>query len=181
MDFARHDAQLAFARRDNAWTVRADEHGSGRTCLHQPLDLDHILNGNSLGNTDTEIKVGVHRFHHSVSSISGWNIDDGGIRPGFADRFLDGVKHRGSVNLSTASSGDNPGDDVGAVFFHFLGVEFSLRAGKPLHENFRPIINKYAHCLLPLTQTLQKFSFFQPCRRKPVPRLFALHQPWYLR
>src|SRR5438876_7561767 len=54
----------AFARRDNAGTIRANE-----PCLaavHGALHLDHVIHRNSFGDADDQIQSGIHGFKNRV-------------------------------------------------------------------------------------------------------------------
>ena len=64
VDEARHDADLAFARRDDARAVRPDEAraGAGERGLH----AHHVVDRDALGDAHHELDAGIGRFENGV-------------------------------------------------------------------------------------------------------------------
>ena len=64
VDEARHDADLAFARRDDARAVGPDEAraGAGERGLH----VHHVVDRDAFGDADHELDAGVRRFEDRV-------------------------------------------------------------------------------------------------------------------
>src|SRR3546814_20657627 len=66
MDVARHAADLAFAGRDHAGAVRADQ--AGLRARERALDLDHVEHRAAIGDADHQRDIGVDRFPDPVGS-----------------------------------------------------------------------------------------------------------------
>ena len=82
VDVARHDADLAFARRDDARTVGADE---ARLLAFQIAPRGHhVPRGNALGDADDERDAGVGGFHDGVGGKRRRHKDDGRVGAGRA-------------------------------------------------------------------------------------------------
>ena len=64
MDVARHDADLALARRDDAGAVGTDE--ARLRARQRALHLDHVEHRDALGDADDERDLGVDRFQDRV-------------------------------------------------------------------------------------------------------------------
>src|SRR5690349_17139638 len=64
VDVARHDADLALFRRDNAGAVRADETGAG--IRQRALHAQHVQDRNALGDADHQRDLGIDRFQDRI-------------------------------------------------------------------------------------------------------------------
>src|SRR3546814_5980755 len=62
VNVSRHDADLAFARRDHARTVRTDQHGVRILRAQRGLDLDHVVDRDAFGDADAHLDAGIGRF-----------------------------------------------------------------------------------------------------------------------
>src|SRR5882724_5706608 len=86
-----HDADLDFVRRNDPWTVGADQHGA--FALHCAPGCHHVANRHALRYTDDEIELGVHCLVDCGSSERRWNVDDGDccacLRLGLLHRCVD--------------------------------------------------------------------------------------------
>ncbi len=65
MDVTRHDSDFAFARLNNAGTVRADE-TSLVLRAHDGLHLDHVESGNALGDAHNEVHLSLDGLQDGV-------------------------------------------------------------------------------------------------------------------
>ena len=78
VDVARHDTDLALARLDDSWAVRADQ---ARFVLrpHYGFDLDHVEGGDSLSDADNEFHLGLNSLKDRISSEGRGHVDDRSI------------------------------------------------------------------------------------------------------
>mmetsp|Transcript_24151 Transcript_24151/g.35410 ORF Transcript_24151/g.35410 Transcript_24151/m.35410 type:complete len:256 (-) Transcript_24151:280-1047(-) len=92
MDITRHNTNLAFFRLDNSRTVGADQSTSS-LLVQVPLHLDHVLLGNSLGNTNNKCYFVLNSINNSIRCKLGRHIYDSGIRLDSINGLSDSVKH----------------------------------------------------------------------------------------
>src|SRR6185312_15270081 len=148
VDVARHDADLALARRDDTRAVRADEHGLGVVALEHVLDAHHVARGDAFGDRDDQLDTGRGRFEDRVRGERRWHVDDGCVRAGEPDRFIARVVHRDVLepgDLAAALARRDTGDDARAVLDHLLRVKRAGRAGHALHDEARVVTAENAH------------------------------------
>src|SRR5689334_3372178 len=92
MNAAGHDADFAFAGRNDARAIGADEarffeiDGGGYA--------DHVENWNAFGDADDEGKAGVGGFENGVRGVRWRNEENGGVRASDFCSFGDGVEDR---------------------------------------------------------------------------------------
>src|SRR5690349_2802405 len=147
-DPPRNDANLRFARSDEAGAVRADE--SRAPFLDEGIHPRHVENWDALGDGDDELDPSVGGFHDRIRRIHRRHVDHGRIRAGLGDGARHGIEDRDAVLESlTALSRRDPRDDAGAVLHHLLCVERSIAAGDPLDDERRLLIDEDAHAAFP--------------------------------
>src|SRR5262249_15804938 len=88
----RHDADLAFSPRHDAWAGWTYQ--AGFRPAQRPLDLDHIGNWDSLRDADDELYFRVDCLANRVRRALRGNIDDACISASCALRLGDRVKDR---------------------------------------------------------------------------------------
>merc|ERR1712165_493158 len=132
---ARHDADLARARCDDAWAVRPNQPG---LALPQEgvLDLDHVLLGDSLGDAHDQRHFRLQCLHDGCCCSRRGHIDHSCIRLHSLHSLLHSVEHwqvevHGASLASSYSS-----HHVRAIFDSLLRVECSLFACESLADNF---------------------------------------------
>src|SRR3546814_3053764 len=59
-------ADLAFARRGHARTVRTDQHGVRILRAQRGLDLDHVVDRDACGDADDHLDAGIGRFEDRI-------------------------------------------------------------------------------------------------------------------
>src|SRR5262245_950908 len=142
---ARHDADLALARRDDAGAVRADQTGIGTA--KRALDLDHVEHGHAFGDADDEGDGGVDRLEDGIGGVGGRDIDHArigaGRRGGLAHRVEDREAEMGGAALARRHAADH----ARAVSDRLLGMERALRAGEALADDAGVPIDENGHGL----------------------------------
>ena len=102
VDVARHDADLALVRLDDARTVRANN-SSNVLRSQSMLDLDHVLLRNTIGDDDDEVELGFNSFEHGVLSERWRDVDHRGVGTGlllsFSTIFEDRKAHVSASGL----------------------------------------------------------------------------------
>ena len=134
VDMARHDTQHGLAGADRAGTV-----GPGQQHLvfhpvaaHIALHPDHVVCGDTVGDTDTILYAGVRGFHDAVGGKRRRNENDTAVGAGLGYRILDRVKHGPIQVPGPPLAGGNATDNIGAVTDHVPGMEGADLAGKAL-------------------------------------------------
>src|SRR6186713_142677 len=143
VDEARHDADLAFARRDDARAVRPDESraGAGERGLH----AHHIVDRNALGDAHHELDAGIRRLEDRVRRKRRGHVDDAGSGASVLDRIGHRVEHgQIEVFFATAARRDTA-DHLGAVLDALLAMERALLAGESLADDLGVLVYKNAH------------------------------------
>ena len=141
VDVARHDADLALARGDDAGAVRADQHHA-RMLLQHVLDAQHVQHRDAFGDAHDHADAGIGRFQDRIGRERRRHVDHGGIGAGGVDRFTHGVEHRQFDVGGAALPRGHAADDLGAVIDHLLGVEGALRAGEALDDDLGVLVDQ---------------------------------------
>ena len=132
VNLSRHDADFAFAGRDDAGAVGADE-ARGAVAQHGG-DAHHVERGNAFGDANDQRQPGVNAFEDGVGGVGRRNENNRGVGLRLTSGFGDGIEHRDIEMQRAAFAGRDAGDDLGAVGDHLLGVEGALAAGEALHD-----------------------------------------------
>src|SRR5579863_1646287 len=138
-----HNSDLAFARRNNARTVRPNQ---PRAPVLQIFPRTyHIKRRNALGDADDQFHVSVGGFHNGIGCK--WRGDENyrRIGAGLVDRFLDGVEDRPAFVSGAALAGSDSANDLGSVLRAGFGVERAFSSSQPLYDDSRRFIYKNAH------------------------------------
>src|SRR3954452_3428528 len=149
VDVARHDTDLALARRDDARAVRPDQ-TRGRA-LQRPLNLHHVQHRDALGDADDERHLGADRLDDRVGREGRRHVDHGGVAAGLLARILDGVEHRQAEVRLPALPGRHAAHHAGAVGDRLLGVECALGAGEALADDLGGRVDQDGHQAAPFT------------------------------
>ena len=88
----RHDADLAFARRNDARAVGTDQ--ARGPALQELSGANHVGGWNAFRDANHERDAGIGGLHDGVGGIRRRDEDDGCIRARPLDGFRDGVEHR---------------------------------------------------------------------------------------
>ena len=139
MNVARHDADFAFARGDNAWAVRTDHAHACFVQLH--LHGQHIQRRDTFGDGDDQLNACVDRFQNRVFTERRWNVDHG---RGCARRFYcftHGVEHRQAQVRGAAFTWRYAANHLRTVGNRLFGVESPLATGEALADNLGIFIN----------------------------------------
>ncbi len=140
---ARHDADLAFARRHDAGAIGADQ---GRfRALQRPLDPRHVEHRNALGDADDERRLGVDRLADRVRRAGRRHIDHAGVGPGFLPRFGNRFKHRQPEMDRAALARRDAADEPGAISHRLLGMEGAILPGEALGDDLGVGIDEDRH------------------------------------
>ncbi len=163
MNVAGHDADLAFAGRDDARAVGADKHrrvGGGKRAVgwvgiataDRPLPpahafevrlhLHHVQHRNAFSDRDDGLDSRIGGFHDRVGG-EGWGDEDHRrIRARRLNRLPNRVEDRQAIGifLTTLARGD-PADHFGAVFQTPLGMKRARRAGDALADDLGAFVD----------------------------------------
>ncbi len=130
-----HDAQLAFARRNNSRAVRPNQPRPPR--LQKLPSPHHIQRRNALGDAHDQIDVRVGGFHDGVCCTRRRHEDNGRVRARLLHRLMHGVEYRPTFVNGTALAGRDSAHNVSSIFRTSLGVERSFAPGQALHNHPR--------------------------------------------
>ena len=148
VDVARHDADLAGIRSDDARAVRADEARLATRLRHALRDLDHVDDRNAFGDRDDQLDARVDCFENRLSGAGRRHIDDRSIRPSLLACFLDRAEHRQVQVRRARLLRIDATDHLGAVGDRLFAVEGAGLAGEPLADEFRVFADPDAHVRL---------------------------------
>ena len=144
MNVARHDPDLARARRDDAGAIRPDQ--SAPLSRHLRFHAHHIHHWNAFRDADDQFDARIDRFQNSICRARSRHENHGDVAPGFLARFPDGVEHRHfAVEHLAAFSWRHAGDDVCAVLHALSRMKPAGGAGDSLHNEARVFIYENGH------------------------------------
>src|SRR6185437_4582498 len=145
---ARHDADLAFLRRDDTRTVGADEarRGAGQHRLHP----HHVVDGHTFGDADHQLDAGVGRLENGVGRTRRGHVDHAGGGTRLFHRILDRIEHGQAEVLLTAAPGRYAADELRAIGNRLLRMESALFAGEALANDPSVRVDQNAHDRKPL-------------------------------
>lgn len=142
MNAGGHNADFAFAWRNDARAIGADQANAAR--LNIMKGFDHIQRRNAFGDADDQGDARVGGFHNRVGGERRRNVNDGHIRAGFFDGVGDRIEDRKAFVRRAAFAGRDAADNVRAVIAHLQGVESSFLAGESLDNQTSVFINQNA-------------------------------------
>jgi hypothetical protein len=146
MYVARHNANFAFARRDDARTVRADQTGAAAFQIIERLY--HIKRRYAFGYAHGQRQFGVRCLHHRIGCKRWRHIDYAGIRASGFHGIFDSIENRYAFMCRPALAWGDACDDVCAVGNHLFGMKGTFFASDALHNHASIFINKYAQLIL---------------------------------
>ena len=140
---ARHDADLAFVRRDDARAIRPDEPRAraGKRRLH----AHHVVHRHTFGDAHHELDARIRRFENGVRRARRRHVDHAGRRTGFAYCVLHGVEH-GLAEMRLATTPRRyAANELGAVRETLLRVIRALLSRESLTDDLGIAIDQNAH------------------------------------
>src|SRR6185437_1781805 len=144
VDVARHDADLAFAGRDDAGAVGADQHGV-RIVLQHILDAQHVEHRDAFRDRDDHLDATRRGFHDRVGRERRRHEDHRRIGAGVVHRFAHGVENRQADVFAAALAGRDAAHQFGAVIQRLLRMERALLAGEALADDFGVLVDEDGH------------------------------------
>jgi len=142
-DEAWHDPHFCLARRNDARAVGTNQ--GAVALVDVGLHLDHVCDGNALGDGDDDLDAGVRRFHQGVGCKRRRHKHNAHVRTRLCDRIRDRVEH-GAVEVGLASlPWRHAANNVGAVFNHLACVEGAFASGEALDDDFGVAVDENAH------------------------------------
>src|SRR5690606_4249037 len=161
VNVSRHDADLAFTRRDYARTVRADQ--ANTALAHDILfHIQHIECRNTFGNADDQFNTGICRFDNGILAERCRHVDHRCGGAGFLYCFGNRIEHRQVEVFLAALARRHAANHLGTVGNRLLGMEGALRAGKALADNPRVLVDQYAHATPPAALTTCSAASLKP-------------------
>src|SRR5579864_2189656 len=143
MNVARHDSDLAFARRNDARTIRADQ--ARRTALHEVAHLNHVGGRDAFGDADHQRHTGLGRFHDSIGRERRWNENHRCVRARLLHRIGDGIEDRQTQMRLTALTRSDAAHYFRAVIDGRLGMKAGFAPGESLEDYTGVLIHQDAH------------------------------------
>src|SRR5690625_366434 len=140
---ARHDADLAFIRRDDSRTVRADQ--PGLAPLQDALHLDHVEHRNAFRDADHQRDTSIDRLQNCLARKGRRHVDHAGVCPRFRNCLLHGVDNRQVQMLAATFSGGDAAYHLGAIGDRLFGMKGSLRAGEALADHTGIAVDQDGH------------------------------------
>src|SRR5690606_12258847 len=143
VDMARHDADLALARRDDARAVRTDKArpGAGQRALH----LHHIEHRNALGDADGKLDARINRFKDRVSCKGRRHIDGGRRSARLFDGFCHRVENRQVEMLRAALAGAHATNHFRAIGNRLFRMERTLITREALADDLGVLVDENGH------------------------------------
>src|SRR5580692_297891 len=138
-----HDSDLAFARRNNARTVRPNQPGAA--VLQILPRAYHIERRNALGNANDQFQLSIGGFHNRISRKWRRNENDRCIGASLADRFLDGVEDGPAFVSDATLAGSDSANDLGSVLRAGFRVKCAFPSSQSLYDDSSRFIYKNAH------------------------------------
>src|SRR5882672_9812328 len=142
---ARHDADLAFLRRDNARAVGADEARSGAG-QHRP-HAHHVIHRDAFGDAHRQLDARIDGFQNRIRRPGRRHVDHAGRGAGRAHRLPHRIEYRQSQVLLSAAARSHAAHELGAVGQRCFRVKGALLAGKSLADHPGVAIDQNTHAL----------------------------------
>ena len=147
MDAAGHDADLAFARGDDARAIRTNKFGP--VCAQRGFHVEHIQHRDSLGDADNDFDARIRRFQNRVRSKRCRHIDHRRAGSGHAGRVAHGIENRQSQMRLPALTRCHTADHFGAVRQRLFGMKRALLAGETLANHLGILVDQDTHTASP--------------------------------
>src|ERR1700722_8639998 len=148
-DVARHDADLAFARRHHARAVRSDQ--ARLRARQRALDLHHVGDRDAFRDADDQRDLGLDRLGDGVGRARRRHVDHARVAAGLVLGFRHGVEHRQVEVERAAFAGRRAADHLGAVVDRGLRMEGAVFAGETLADDLGVLVDEDGHHAAPLT------------------------------
>src|ERR1700704_6660632 len=148
-DVARHDPDLAFARRHHARAVGSDQ--ARHRARQRALDLDHVGDRDAFGDADDERDLRLDGLADRVAGAGRWHVDHARVAAGLFPGLGDRVEHRQVEMERAALAGRHAADHLGPVGDRGLRMEGAVLAGETLAEDFGVVVDQNGHQADPLT------------------------------
>src|SRR5713226_2101645 len=155
-----HDADFAFARRNDAGTIRADQ--ARLRVAHGRGDAHHVERGNAFRDANDQGQRGISGFENSVGGKRRRHKNDTRVSASFAHGVGKGVEHGPVEMLRAAFARGYAADYVRAVLDHLLRVKGAFAARKALHNEPRFFTDQNAHRAPPARATTFSAPSFMP-------------------
>src|SRR5579884_4063157 len=142
---AGHDADLAFAGRDHARAVWADQ-SRCRFRLQIGPHADHIVHRDALRDAHHQRQTSISGFHNGIGCKRRRDKNYRRVGARGSDAFAHGVKDRTIQMLLPAFAGRRSAHHFCSVVDRLLGVESTFAPGETLKQNLGVFVNEYTHC-----------------------------------
>ncbi len=158
-----HDADLAFAGRNDSRTVRADQ---ARAAVLQKLPCaNHIERRDAFGDADDQFDFRIGRFHDRVGRKRGRHKNHRGIGAGFVRCLLHSIENGPAFVRGAAFARRNAADNLRAISGAGLGMERAFAPSQTLHDQSSSLISQDCHdCSLSKTAIRSSVTVPLPAR-----------------
>src|SRR5688500_5070868 len=150
MNVTRHDADLDFVGRNDAWTVRSYQ--SRFSSFHPVAGAYHIAHGDTFCDTDYQVQFRIHRFIDCRCGKRRRYIDYGNGRPCCLLCFLYRGENRNAVKVLAPFLRIDPGNktffSMSVIATHPC-VELPRLAGNPLRHDTSVTVDQDRHTDFP--------------------------------
>src|SRR5688572_22994151 len=146
VDVGRHDADLAFAGRDDAGTVGSDEPRGG--FVEHALDAHHVEDRDAFGDADDERDARVDGFENAVAGAGRRHVDDRRVGSRLPHGLGDRVEDRDALEIGAGAARRDAGHHLRAVLAAEARVQLARRSGDALRQHAGRSIDEDAHARL---------------------------------
>src|SRR5260370_23686629 len=148
-DAARHDPDLALARRHHPRAIRSDQ--SRFRTAQSPLDPHHVDHRDAFGDAHDEGYFRLDSLRNSVGRPGWRHIDDARIATRSFARLPTGVEDRQHQPGQSALARRCPADHAGAIIYRGLRMKGAVLAGKALADDLGAAVDQNRHHTAPRT------------------------------
>ena len=138
-----HNTNFRFSGGDNSWTIGPNQ--TTGFVFQVFFYSDHIAGRNAFCYTNNNFNTGIGSFHNCISSKCRRHKYDRHICTCAFNSLLNRVKYRTVKMLLSTFTRGNTTHNLSSIFYHLTCMIGSLCSSKSLNDDFRMLINQYAH------------------------------------
>ncbi len=139
MNEPRHNTDLRFIDRDDAWTVWSDQTDIFTT--KRTLDLDHVIDRDALRNTDHELDAGIGGLQNRIGAKRRGHKNQRGVALRFLHGIAHRIEHRNALHFLSGLTRSLTCDDLRSIRLTLRRMERAFLPRNPLHHHPRTLIH----------------------------------------